>query len=267
MTARSLITGTMAHDRRGGTLFLGFGTAFRKELTEWSRGPKVRVVAGLSLVIAVFTTLLSIIEDATADPGELLNLSMDPTVNVLRGWSGEVVGLIAIVATMTLITTERDRGTLAWSLANPVSPTSVIAAKFLASVVVVSLVAVVVPLVVAIGVATVAYGGVPDLATVAAFGAMFLAVPAFYIALTVGLGAGLTSTGGVAAVALAVLFVPDLLGRMLPTLAEWSPMSMGIWAQAAAEGQPVPLATPIAWAVSMVVIVVGAKLVFDREEF
>ena len=39
-----------------------------------------------------------------------LVLTMDPTTNVLLGWTGQTVALIAVVATMALVSAERDRG-------------------------------------------------------------------------------------------------------------------------------------------------------------
>ena len=45
---------------------------------------------------------------------------------------------------------------------------------------------------------------------------LFLALPAFYIALTVALGTGVKSTVGVAGIAFAVLFLPQVLGGLLP---------------------------------------------------
>lgn len=267
MTARTHTTLAASAAVTRGELFLGFGTAFRKELTEWLRGPKTLVVAAVSIGVAVFTTLVTVIAQATSDPSEIVGMSTDPTSNVLFGWSGEVVGLIAIVATMALVSTERERGTLAWSMSNPVSPTSILAAKFVAAMLVISTAAVIVPMAISVAVATIAYGAVADLGTVTLFTVLFLAIPAFYVALSLTLGAGLKSTVGVASVALAVLFVPDILANLLPAIGPWSPTSIATWIQAVVAGQPAPLATPVAWVVSMALFVVGAKVVFDHQEF
>lgn len=267
MTARLVAIDAPAAPGSSDGMFLGFGNAFRKEIAEWLHGPKALVIAGLSISAAIFTTLLTRIEEATTDPGEIPGLSTDPTVNALFGWSGQVVGLIAIIATMAVISVERDRGTLAWSLTNPVSPTSILAAKFAASMIVFSLVAVIVPMGISVGVATIAYGALPDVGVVALFTILFLAAPAFFLALTIGLGAGIGSTAGIAAVAMAVLFVPQLLGGMVPSITELLPTSIGQWAHAAVMGEPAPLSIPISWLVSMPAVVIGAKLVFDRQEF
>ena len=233
----------------------------------WLRGPKFLLIAGVSIAGAVFMTLIPFIAQATGESEAAGLMSKDPTANVLLGWTGMTVALIAIVATMALVSTERDRGTLAWSLTNPVSPTSIIAAKFVAAFLVFSVAAVVLPLVVSIVLATIVYGALPNLATVGTFGLLFLTLPAFYIALTVGLGTAIKSTAGVAGVAFAVMFVPQILGGLLPIVAEASPTSIGVWAMAVARGQPATALTLVGWLVSMTVIVVGAKLVFDRQEF
>ena len=119
---------------------------------------------------------------------------------------------------------------------------------------------------VSVGLATVVYGGLPDLSVVGTFFVLFLALPAFYIALTVALGAGVKSTVGVAGIAFAVMFLPQAIGGLVPIVNELSPTSIGSWAMLVAKGQPASMLTPIGWAISMVVLVVGAKLVFDRQE-
>jgi ABC-type transport system involved in multi-copper enzyme maturation permease subunit len=265
MTAQSTALRADVVQRRAAPgMFLGFRNTFRKEMTEWLRGPKSLVIAGVSVAWATFATLLPVIEKATSD--QPVQLSSDPTASILLGWGGEVAALIAVVATMALLTTERDRGTLAWNLANPVAPTSIIAAKFVAAMLAFAVLAVAVPLGVAVGVATIAYGSLPDLSVLGVFAVLFLMLPAFYIGLTVALGTTFKSTGGVAGVALAVMFIPQLLGNVMPDIAAWSPTYIGAWAQAVATGEPAPMSTLASWVVAMIVLAVSAKLAFDREE-
>jgi len=251
---------------RGGGLFLGFRTVLRKELTEWVRGPKAIIVAGISVAGAVFMTLIPFIAEATHEAEQAGILSKDPTANVLLGWTGQTVALITVVATMALLSSERDRGTLGWSLTNPVSPTSIIAAKFVAAILVLAVAGVMLPMAVSIGLATVVYGSLPNLAIVGTFGVLFLALPSFYIALTIGLGTVVKTTAGVAGVAFAVMFVPQVIGGLVPIVNQISPTSIGAWAMATAKGEAASILTPIGWLVAMVAIVMGSKLVFDRQE-
>jgi ABC-type transport system involved in multi-copper enzyme maturation permease subunit len=248
------------------TPFLGFGTVFQKELTEWFRGPRAAlIILGISVLGAIFLTLIPFIAETTKDAEAAGLLTKDPTANVLLGWTGQTVTVIAVLATMALLSSERDRGTLAWTLTNPVSPTSVIAAKFAVAVLVLITTAVLIPMAVSVGLATAVYG-IPDLRVIGTFTALFLALPLFYVALTVAIGTAVKSTGGVAAIAFAVILLPAAIGGLVPLVAEISPTAIGMWAMQVAKGQPASMLTPIAWLVSMIVLLVGAKVVFDREE-
>jgi ABC-type transport system involved in multi-copper enzyme maturation permease subunit len=268
MTAETLTQDrTITHRATGGPL-LGFRTVFRKEVTEWLRGRAAFIVAAVAIASAIFTTVIPFIVKATGEAAEGLTLTNDPTANVLLGWRGaQTYAVIAVLATMALITAERDRGTLSWSLSNPLSPSSFIAAKFCAAVTVVGTAIVIVPLAISAVVATVAYGAVPDLGRVAVFGALFLTVPIFYIGLNVTLGSFVKSTAGVAGIALLVMFLPSAVGGLFPIVNEASPTSIGTWAWLTATGTTASMLTLAGWAISMVVLAVGAKLIFERQEF
>ena len=51
---------------------------------------------------AIFMTLIPFIAEATQEAESAGLLSHDPTANVLLGWTGQTVALIAILATMAL---------------------------------------------------------------------------------------------------------------------------------------------------------------------
>jgi ABC-2 type transport system permease protein len=246
-------------------MFLGFGTFFRKEIADWVRSRRALIVGLFALATATFTTVIPYVVGANAAQSTT-PLSMDPTDNVLLGWAGSTMAIVALLATMSLLSGERDRGTLAWSLTRPVSPTSILAAMWLAAVLVLGVVAVLVPLSVSFGVATVVYGGLPDIATVALFAVLYLALPAFYVALTLTLGTVVKSTAGIAAIGFLVMFLPDVFGALVPVAAEVSPTAIGGWAMAVATGQPASTLTLIGFLVSMAVLAVAAKVVFDRQE-
>ena len=123
---------------------------------------------------------------------------------------------------MALLSIERDRGTLAWTLTNPVSPTSVIAAKF----VVAFIVFMTAPFCSRCSCRRTGDGRVRGAAGPPRrrhFLALFAALPAFYIGLTVALGTAVKSTVGVAGIAFAVMFLPQVLGGLLPIVARALP--------------------------------------------
>ena len=244
-------------------MFLGFGTVLGKELTDWVRGRGVIAVGLAMLVNILVTTLGPFIERSVATTS---NLPMDPTTNILFAGRGPLLAFVVILATMATLSGERDRGTLAWNLTNPVSRTSILASKWLALVIVFAVAGILVPRLVAVGVATVAYGEAPALGPVLVHGALSLLEAAFFAALTVALGTVIRGTAGVAGVAFVVVFAASALGGVSRLLAEILPPSIGPWALEVAAGRPVSAVTPIAWAVSMVLLAIGATRAFDREE-
>jgi ABC-type transport system involved in multi-copper enzyme maturation permease subunit len=266
MTAQSQAVVTTAAPIAGRRPLMGFRTIAGKELREWTHGPKALIILGISVASALFLTVIPFVAEASGEAAGAGLLTHDPTANVLLGWTGQMVALVAVLATMALLSTERDRGTLGWTLSNPVSPTSVLVAKYLVATVVLITTAIAIPMLLSIGLATVAYGGLPDLRIVGTFAGLFLALPAFYVALTVALGTAVKSTVGVAGIAFAVMFVPQMIGGLVPVVNELSPTSIGGWAMLVAKGQTASALTPLGWLVSMAVLVVGAKLVFDRQE-
>ena len=63
------------------------------------------------------------------------------------------------------------------------------------------------------------------------------------------------------------MFLPSGIGAMLPIVNEVSPTSIGVWAVAVATGGPASPLTVAGWVASMAVLAIGAKFVFDRQEF
>ena len=264
MTAQSpALIPSAAHGSEG--ILLGFGTVFLKEIQDWTRGRRALVVGLVSVAVALLGTIVPFLVPKDS-PGAAA-LSVDPTTNVLMSWSGLTFAIVAVLASMGLVSTERDRGTLGWSLTNPVSPSSILAAKWSAAVLVYGLVGVLTPLVVSTIVATIAYGGAPDLGTIGLFALLYLTVPAFYIGLMIALGSGMKATAGIAGIGFLVIFLPSGIGAMLPIVNEISPTSIGVWSVAVATGGPASPLTLAGWVASMAVLAIGAKLVFDRQEF
>ena len=270
MTAQTVALGPTSAQQTRGSLFLGFGTIFRKEVAEWVRGRRALVVAVVMLPISVLSTISPFLmpkEEAANAAAAGYIPSWDATVNVLAGWSGAPFAMIALLAAMTLMTVERDRGTLGWTLTNPVSRTSVIAAKWSAGLLVYGAVAVILLVVASVGAATIAFGELPNLGTVATFTALYLMVPAFWIGLMIALGTIVKSTAGVAGIGLLALFLPTWLASIVPLVGELSPTAVGSWAIASATGQAASMLTLGGWIVAMVAIAVFAKVSFDRQEF
>jgi ABC-2 type transport system permease protein len=251
--------------RIGGS-FLGFGPLLGKELTEWVRTRRAIALAAISLANGVFTSLIPRVVEASGGASRGVPLSLDPTTNVLTFGAGQAVPMILVLATTGLMSGERDRGTLAWTMSKPVSRPALLLAKWSAAMLACAVLGLIVPLVAQAAAAAYAYGAAPDASVIIPFAALYLAVPAFYVALTLAVGTVVRSTSGVAGIALLVALVPPLIATILPDVAPFLPTSISTWALVTAGGHSASVATAMIWLAAMAALCGIAFIALDRQD-
>jgi ABC-2 type transport system permease protein len=244
---------------------LGFGPFLRKELSEWWQRRAIFATFAAVTVLGLIGTLATRIDQWLTGlaPGAAV---LDPTTNVLGALFDQWILFAAIFASIGLLIQERSTGTLAWTLSKPISRTSLLLAKWVVGVAMLTLFGLVLPLAVSVGVATWAYGSVPDLGRVATLGGVLIAVPAFYVAFNLALSTRLNSQAGVAAIAAGAAMVPLLFGGFLPVLVELWPTSMSSVAMAMAGGEEAHLPTILSWAVVVMGLGIAGLVIFQRED-
>jgi ABC-type transport system involved in multi-copper enzyme maturation permease subunit len=249
---------------------MGFWPFFRKELTEWRRSRRAMIVALVTSFLATGMTitpwLRATFPAAPGEAGPAGPLTLDPTLNLIGANWNQWLTYISIFVAMGLMAGERDRGTLAWSLSKPLSRTALLLAKWSAGTLVYSLVGLWLPMAVSVTVATLAYGALPDMGVIGTLSLLLVAVPAFYIALSIALGTRIPSQPGVAGIAIGASFLPMFVAIVSSGLALALPTGIGDWAVAAAVGVPVDLAAPTGWLVGMVALAAAAHYSFSRAE-
>ena len=245
-----------------GRPLLGFVNFARKDVREWLLTRRASGTLAVTTALTSVATASSWIAYQRGNPAR----SLDPTDNFLAaGWL-QLVPVMAVFATMALVIGERDRGTLGWSLSKPLSRGAFLASKLVTGVGVFGLVGIAIPMGVSLAVATLAYGGAPDLGLAAWAFVGSLALVALYVTLNVTVSTFVNSQAVVATVAIMTLLGSQILGGLLPELAAFLPMSIGNWVVAAAGGHPVEAATPISYVAWIVLLVAMARLRFECGE-
>jgi ABC-type transport system involved in multi-copper enzyme maturation permease subunit len=242
----------------------GFEPFLRKELAEWWQCRAAQVTFVVVAALGTLGTLSTRIDQAAG--GVPSTGQLDATTNIFASQFAHWVMLAAIFASIGTLTQERTTGTLAWTLSKPVSRSSVLLAKWAAALLALALFSVILPLAWMVVVATVAYGAVPDLAAVARFGGVLLAVPALFVAIDLAVATRLDSQAGIAAIAIGIGYAPYLLGTFLPKLAELWPSAVGGLATTVGMGQPASVATVASWALTIAVVAIGGLWLFNRED-
>lgn len=243
---------------------LGFTPFLRKELTEWWQRRAALVTFVVVATLGTIGTLATRIDQAGG--GVPTSGMLDATFNIFGSKIDEWVMLAGIFASIGMLTQERETGTLAWTLSKPISRSSVLLAKWTAAVLALAVFAVMLPLTWMVVLSTLTYGNVPDLAAVARFGGVLIALPALFVALDLGLATRIHNQAGIAAIAFAIAFAPYFLSAFLPSVAELWPSSITAVAFAVATNDPANLATVASWALTILIVGAAGLWVINRED-
>ncbi len=247
------------------TPLAGFRPFLRKELFEWWKRRAALATFAAVGAFGIIGTLDTRIEE-WVEGGTPAAAALDPTVNVLTAQFENWVAFAAIFASIGILIQERSTGTLAWTLSKPVSRNAMLLAKWTGGVVMLTIFAILLPLAISVGVATIAYGSVPDLVAVAKLGGLLVALPAFFVALNLALATRLNSQAAIAAIGIGILAVPLFFGGFLPIIADVWPTQMAPLAVAMAGGEAAHLSIIASWAAVVLVLGAGGLLVFSRED-
>jgi ABC-type transport system involved in multi-copper enzyme maturation permease subunit len=243
----------------------GFGRFLSKEACEWVRTRRFVILALAATGLALSGVMIERVNQMTGAASKPINL--DPSYNLtMVGWDS-LVPLLAAFATMGLITAERERGTLAWSLSMPLSRPAVLLAKLLAAVVFLGIAGVAIPEIVSVAVIRFVYDGFPHGQQLLWEPLGGLAAGAFVVALNIAVGTFVKSQAVVVATTLCfVLSIQALVGLLSQDLSRFLPSGIYEFVTDFGKGAPVHLETLLAWLVGTVVLVIVALVRFGRSE-
>jgi ABC-2 type transport system permease protein len=261
MTAPTI---TAAPDRASDARLLGLGTLIRKEMLEWRRARRAWVIAIVTSAFMALTALSTWINTTLReafpadDQVDLGPISLDPLSNLVGAVNGQVWVLAAVFGVAGLLIRERETGTLAWVASKPVSRGAIFLAKWLTASLMLTLFAVLVPLLVTVAVVVPTYG-VPDPTAVVALAMGMTATVVFFAAAGLMFSTLLPSQIAVAAAGLALFALPLFVG-VVPALVPFLPQSMLTWPLGLVSGAPLNVITPIAYlAITTVVVLYGIR--------
>jgi ABC-type transport system involved in multi-copper enzyme maturation permease subunit len=273
MTASTIMTSPSIRRPRGrADAILGFGPLFRKDLAEWTHGPRiwvVTIVTSLFMALSAANAWLNawVVANLPTDPSvPRIPMSMLPFDNVLAAVGSQIFVAVAIFASMSLIVVERENGALAWLASKPVARGGIWASKAAAAVAVLWVVAAIVPLAITTAIVTLLYGA-PAIGQMVVLVIGVGAVIAFFVAVVLAASTVVSSQPAVAGIGLAALVLPSIVGALLPfSIEPYLPTSILGWAVGLAMGAEVGVATPVAWAIAMGALVAFATWRMDRLE-
>ncbi len=264
MNASSIVLGGRVQANASSPM-TGFGRFLSKEAREWVRTRRFVILALAATGLALSGVMIERIHQLTGDTSKPINL--DPSFNLtMVGWDS-LVPLLAAFGTMSLITAERERGTLGWSLSMPLSRPAVLLAKLLAAVFFLAIAGVVIPEIVSVAVIRFAYDGFPQGQQLFWEPLGGFAAGVFVVALSLTVGTFVRSQAAVVGTTLCfVLTIQALVGLLSQDLARFLPSGIYEYVTAYGKGAPTHPETLVSWAMGTALLVVVALVQFRRRE-
>ena len=244
----------------------GFGGLVRKELTEWRRARRTWVaflVSALFMTLTALNAWLQTVLPAEATEGAAPPITDAMTI-LVGAVSAQIFAVVAIFAVMGIIVAERESGIMAWTASKPVSRAGIWLAKFSSATVVLWIVAGVLPVIATVALVVVLYGSVPIAPVVLMAVGAGMSI-AFYVAVALTASTVVTSQAAVAAIAIGTMFLPQLLGLIVPS-AEFLPTSILQWSILAGVEGGVGFITPVSWGIAVTALVVFSVRRMQRME-
>ena len=244
--------------------FPGLGGLIRKELTDWRRGRRTWVVLAVGTLFMALTALNAWLQaNLPAEAGAPMNAPTDPLLILAGAVSSGIFIVAAVFAVMNQLVAERESGTLAWTASKPVSRGAIWLAKFSVATAILWIVAALVPLAATVGLVWVLYGPVPAIPVAMMALGMGLAI-ALYVAVTLAASTVVPSQAAVAAIGLSAVFLPQLVGLVIP--AQLLPTSILQWSIVTGVGEPAGFVTPLVWLLAVAALVAASLWRMERLE-
>jgi len=248
----------------------GFGNMLKIEGSRWL-SPRTLITQSLAWLFAInFIVAMPLIVAPMVDGSEIVTLEM--ATEIFIGIFSMVVAVGAIIVMQSALVGEKQSGTAAWILSNPITRTSFILSKLLANTLGLLFVAIILQGAIGYGIISYALGySLPITSYLVSMGLQILHM-LFYITLTMALGAFFNSRGPIMGIGIMVVMIQDLLAGFLGSYLPWFPnvlpRMLNIGSIMLIRGQSLPTSLPIiATAVYTVALTGLAIWRFKRTEF
>ena len=248
----------------------GFGNMLKIEGSRWL-SPRTLITQSLAWLFAInFIVAMPLIVAPMVDGFEIVTLEMASEIFI--GIFSMVVAVGTIIVMQSALVGEKQTGTAAWLLSNPITRTSFVLSKLLANTLGLLVVAIILQGSIGYGIMSYALGySLPLTAYLASMGLQILHM-LFYITLTLALGAFFNSRGPIMGIGIMIVMIQDLLSGFLGSYLPWFPnvlpRMLNIGSIMLTRGLSLPTYLPIiATAVYIVVLTGLAIWRFKRTEF
>jgi len=199
----------------------GFGNMLKIEGSRWL-SPRTLITQSLAWLFATNFIVVIILIVAPIVDQEVI-VTMEMASEVFIGIFSMAIAVGSVIVMQSVLVGEKQSGTAAWILTNPITRTSFVLSKLVANALGLLLVTVVVQGVIGYGIVSYVIGYlVPVKAFLVAMGLQTLHT-LFYITLTMALGAFFNTRGPIMGIGIMTLMIQDLFSGFIGQYVPWFP--------------------------------------------
>jgi ABC-2 type transport system permease protein len=202
-------------------ILAGFGNMLKIEGSRWLN-PRTLITQSLAWLFAInFIVAMPLIVAPMVEQGDIVTVEMASEIFI--GIFSMVVAVGTIIVMQSTLVGEKQSGTAAWILTNPITRTSFILSKLVANTLGLLFVAIALQGAVGYGILSYALGhALPVQAYLVSMGLQVLHM-LFYITLTMALGAFFNTRGPIMGIGIMVVMIQDLISGFLGSYLPWFP--------------------------------------------
>lgn len=248
----------------------GFGNMLKIEGSRWL-SPRALIIQSLAWLFAInFIVAMPLLVAPMIEQTNTVTLDM--AMDIFIGIFSVVVAIGTIIVMQSSLVGEKQSGTAAWILTNPITRTSFILSKLMANTLGLLFVAIILQGAVGYGIISIAIGYMlPVKAYIVSMGLQTLHM-LFYITLTLALGAFFETRGPIMGIGIMFMMIQDLLAGFLGPVLPWFPLVLPKMLNSGSLlvnlGQPLPTTLPIIATAAYTLVLTGLAIWrFKRTEF
>ena len=250
----------------------GFGTMLKIEGSRWL-SPKTILIQSIVWSFATqFAVIMVLIIIPATDASAALSVSLDMAIQIFIGVFSQVVAIGVIIVMQSALVGEKQSGTAAWILTNPVTRVSFILSKLAANTLGIMFMTIILQGAIGFGILSYSLGYMlPIGAFLVSMGLQTLHM-LFYITLSLALGSFFNSRGPILGIGIGFIMMQDFIGGLVGSYFPWFPSvlpsMLNTYSQLVNLGQPIPSIVPIISVVVCTLVFTGLAIWrFNRTEF
>ena len=262
---------TKLHPVKSTGTFAGFKTMLKIEGSRWLSLKTILIQSVVWFFAVQFAVIMVLVIIPATEAADMI-VTLDMAIELFFGVFSMVVAIGVVIVMQSVLVGEKQSGTAAWILTNPITRVSFILSKLFANTLFMLFMTIILQGAIGYGILSYSLGYMlPINAFLVSMGLQTLHM-LFYISLTMALGSFFNSRGPLLGIAIMFIMMQDFIGGLIGSYFPWFPYVLPNMLNTVSKlvnlGQAIPTSLPIIAAIVCTLVFTGLAIWrFNSTEF